>query len=298
MDKRMAMIIALVMAVLAALLIYAYLNKMKKEAYQGLDRVSVLVASENIKAGDTISVNNVAFFEFPEKYVGQRAISRDDAPTVLGAIAVNNIDRAQPILWSDVKKEKLGLDLGLADLVEPGRRAVTIPISGTSGLDGMLQNLQRVDLLFTFDINKFMPTVSKRPEQPSLDPSDIESLKQYYYASLMGDLQNQASANTAGKRTVVLFEDLLIIAVGSNMHQGIIPTDDAAKAAGYSSVTFLVTPEQAKILVFCNGEGKFDLMLRRTGDLAPVGANDMISYSTVLNLIQSNTTQFAPAGGM
>lgn len=288
MDKRLAMIIALVMAALAALLMYGYLDKVRQDAYKGLDRVSVLVASQDIAAGDTISVDNVGFLDFPEKYVGQRAVSREQGPTVLGAVAQNNIQADQPILWTDIKRETLELRQGLADLVEQGMRAVTIPVSGTSGLDGMLQSMQRVDVLFTFDLNKFAPSTPKRVDhQPSFDPTDIESMKRFYYSSLMGEAHEQLSAAGSGKRTAVLFENMLIIAVGSDMHQGMLPRDDPeATRTGYSSVTFLATPEQARILAFCSAEGKFDLVLRRTGDLAPAPPSGMVSYSTVLNLIQ------------
>ncbi|NCC52762.1 MAG: Flp pilus assembly protein CpaB [Spartobacteria bacterium] len=298
MDKRLAMLIAVVMAAIAAALIYGYTGKVKKDAYQGLDRIKVLVASQEIKAGDKLNAHNVAFDEYPTKYVGNRAIDPQQAYDVLGATVLNNIQSTQPIFWSDLQPQTLGQHYGLADIIEKGMRAFTIPVTDTAGMAGMLRPLQRIDLIFTFDINQFSPksgSTGSTELPPAYDPANLDQMRQHYIRSYMNDQGGGAQ----GKRSAVLFENMLIMAVGNQAPaQGIVPDLSAPTGkgasldgsdqtpAGYNSITLAVTPEQAKILTFCMGEGIMNIMLRRTGDETLVNDDEMVTYSTVLQTIK------------
>ncbi len=289
MNKKVAVIISFLVAIAAVALIYLYLNRMKKDVYKGMERVTILVAGGNLRAGSKLDARNLAFYEFPSKFVGRRCIMQAEGTSVIGATLLNNIELGKPILWSDIKEKALSGQMTLADMIEPGMRAVTIPVSGSAALAGMLHPMQRIDLLFTFQMSDF----AQKPKQSLVvgdQPVNIESLKKQVIQNAM------QRGNSKGRYTATLMQDMLIIAVGDKTSMGGIVDNSKAKTPGsggssYSSITLMATPEQAKMLTFCQGEGKFNVVLRRTGDNSSPTPNSMISFPQTLDYMEALVNQ-------
>lgn len=80
------------------------------------------------------------------------------------------------------------------------------------------------------------------------------------------DLNGLQTDDGTRKRAVTLMQSVLVLAVGSHMDRS---------AAGGNSVSLLVSPEQAQLLIISKGAGDLQLVLRNPDDLAvrePVSA--------------------------
>jgi pilus assembly protein CpaB len=67
----------------------------------------------------------------------------------------------------------------------------------------------------------------------------------------------------AGARTATILQNVPVVAAGQQMQP-----DSSGRAVNVPVVTLLVTPEQAEILTLAGNEGRIQLVLRNSGDLA------------------------------
>lgn len=145
MKKRLPVILALVFGLLAALLTYLYLQRQRADL--GAPK-TYLAAAADISKGAKFTDGNVVVKKLPEKYAPVNAVEVSDRMTLIGTQAVVNIRKDQVLLWEYVES---GIGRGgLSSLLQKGERAITIPVSNISGLEGMLQPNDRVDILGTF----------------------------------------------------------------------------------------------------------------------------------------------------
>lgn len=265
MNKNVPLIVAAVLGLLAVGLIYAYLNRMKQEVYKGMDMVHVLVASQDIAAGAALSQDNVAGRSYPQKYVGDRAILVSDATVVMNARLKNNIQKGQPVFWSDIEGPE-AVSAGLAAVIEKGMRALTIPVTEITGVAGMLKPNHRVDILFTFDSGLFEPLQDTQSGAAAM-PETMDDLRKAFLSQVKSQFQSAGKLNTA-----LLMENILILATGKAFPEGgILPQAGPDQGDVYNSVTLLVSPAQARIIAYVMDQGKLTLLMRnpQDADLAP-----------------------------
>lgn len=146
-GTRKYWLIALLCGLMAALLFFQYMQKIKA-GYQPDDLVQVVVASQNIKKDSVLTSGQLKTVEMPARYVAADSIH--DQEKVNGKIAIVDIVAGEPILsqklLSGSNKEKLSYSVPVS------RRAVAIPIDAVSGVAGNVQAGDRVDIIGTLDI--------------------------------------------------------------------------------------------------------------------------------------------------
>lgn len=146
MTKRQAFLLSLGAALAAAGLGHLYLVRLEQEVAGGT-KVSVLVASEDVSMGATLSSKAVALRDLPQAYLESRHIRASDAKRVLGVRVTAGIKANEAVLWSDLA-ELQGPARTLSTLVQKGTRAVSID-GRAADFDGLLRPGDRVDVLFT-----------------------------------------------------------------------------------------------------------------------------------------------------
>lgn len=159
-GTRKYWLIALLCGLIAALLFFQYMQKIKA-SYQPDDLVQVVVASQNIKKDSVLTDGQLKVVEMPARYAGNNSIH--DKEKVNGKIAIMDIAAGEPILsqklLSGSNKEKLSYSVPVS------RRAVAIPIDSVSGVAGNVQAGDRVDIIGTLDI---VPANSEKPVSYSI----------------------------------------------------------------------------------------------------------------------------------
>jgi pilus assembly protein CpaB len=144
-QKRYSLILvaALVVAAVATFVVYRAL-----EAARAENRVvtqSLVVASEQIPEGASLSRENLRVEKWPIGTIPDSAWSSIDS--AVGRVARVAIFEGEPIVAGRLAPP--GTDPGLQVKITPGLRAMAVRIDDVAGLSGLIQPNSRVDVLVT-----------------------------------------------------------------------------------------------------------------------------------------------------
>jgi pilus assembly protein CpaB len=187
-------------------------------------KVSVLMTAEDIPRGITITPEYVTTKEYPKEDVPEGALT-NPAQGMDRVVEVPMI-KGEPIL--DGKLAPKGSGRGLAAIVKPGMRAMTIQTTNVaSGVAGLIMPGDLVDVLMTMN-----------------DPGG-------------------GNDTTGGGSTKTLLTKIEVLAVDQRVNE---PTNGKVDPKEMRSVTLLVKPEQANMLDLGQNKGILHLTLRNPGD--------------------------------
>ncbi|NPV73703.1 MAG: Flp pilus assembly protein CpaB [Pelotomaculum sp.] len=226
MKNRLILILAVIVGLAAAGGTYVYLDNLKKSYVISGDFTRVAVARQRIPARTRITAQMIELKDIPAKYINElAAVSPEE---IVGKIAKSEILPGEQILRDRLAQGSSATD-GLAFMLQPGKRAVTVAVNEVSGLAGLIKPGDRVDVVGTFDLQG----------APGQEKSSITSI-------LIQDVD-------------VLSTDQATIPLQENGQNG-------KKEAPARTVTLSVTPEQAQPLVLCSEKGTIRLILRPATD--------------------------------
>jgi pilus assembly protein CpaB len=187
------------------------------------DVYEVLVADMDLAAGSFIKPSQVTWQRWPTDDVPESYVlkGRRKLEEMVGAVVRRGVAAGEPITDGAVVKPG---DRGfLAAVLEPGTRAVSVPITATSGNSGLIFPGDRVDLILT----------------------------QTLAATENGDVTRRVSET--------VLEDIRIIAMGADTSDQ--PEDGKANEKA-KTATLEVTPRQAETVTLVTELGKLSLSLR------------------------------------
>lgn len=146
------MLLALVFAGLAGWGTLSYLNSREAELRQAaasLDgpSVEVVVASAAVSPGETISLDNMAIAEVPQKYLPQDAIPPSEFELYAEKTILVPLDPGRPLLRSYISG--LSHQSSFSAQLKEGWRAMTLPVDELSAVAGMLEAGDFVDLVIS-----------------------------------------------------------------------------------------------------------------------------------------------------
>jgi pilus assembly protein CpaB len=141
---RKVLLAAIAVTIAGAVLLYLHQERFKEETVGG-QPVSVLMATQDIRAGTLLSKEMIGVRQLPQKYVEGRHIMAADAQRILGVRAQTTVRANSSLLWTDVSMGDPG-QRDLSMLIKTGMRAITIKATATVGL---LRPGDRVDVLLT-----------------------------------------------------------------------------------------------------------------------------------------------------
>ncbi|MDP6117294.1 MAG: Flp pilus assembly protein CpaB [Planctomycetota bacterium] len=150
MKAKLALLAALILAILAALAVRQFVQDKERAIYASHKPVSILVAARNINEGEVVSGPSLMIKEYPRSFLPPDAITSNDRATVTGKKATRNIRGGDPIQWNDLLDKDREKERGLQNLLAVGERAMTISVTKTSGVGGMIRPGDRVDIYATF----------------------------------------------------------------------------------------------------------------------------------------------------
>ncbi|MGI6143481.1 MAG: Flp pilus assembly protein CpaB [bacterium] len=144
---RPLLLLALILGLLTAFFIYLYMEQLREE-YTGEEvLVPVVVAARDITAPVQITAEMVTLVEIDPRWRHQGAATALE--DVLDLWATRDFAAGeqvlQPLLVAGGEQD------ALVYRIPAGMRAVTIPITAVTGVDGRLRPGDRIDVLVTFD---------------------------------------------------------------------------------------------------------------------------------------------------
>ncbi len=109
----------------------------------------VLVAKSNMKPGTFVQAANLEWIAWPKEGVAPGFVVKGEKQMedFIGSVARMSITRGEPI--TEARLVKPGDRGFLAAVLQPGSRAMTVPINATSGNAGFVFPGDRVDLILT-----------------------------------------------------------------------------------------------------------------------------------------------------
>ena len=111
--------------------------------------VSVVVPRENIAKGDRLTIDKLASRRVPEQFVPSDAILASDIDSIIDRTLLTGVLYGRPMVWHAVTSTK---SRTFSDVVELGRRAMTIKINDVDAIDGLLRPGDKIDVMGTFQL--------------------------------------------------------------------------------------------------------------------------------------------------
>lgn len=187
--------------------------------------VEILVADTSVAAGTFLKPQHLRWQRWPTDDVPETYILKEvDGPEargeMVGAVVRRGIPEGEPITTGGVVKPG---DRGfLAAVLQPGMRAVSLPINPTSGNSGLIFPGDRVDLILTQQINEQTGGASRRVSETVL-------------------------------------QDMRVLAMGSETSD---EAEEGTAHEKARTATLEVTPRQAEKVALVTELGKLSLSLR------------------------------------
>lgn len=264
-------IISVVVGVLAFLMTSQYLRgkledleKERQEMYKGATKISVVAAAQDIPSGTVLKQDDLGMKEVFEAAVRDDVVTPDDANMILGKKTLFGIKSGGPISWSYIEGgERAGR--GLAPIINPGMRAISLSVGGAAAVSGMVQPNDHIDVLGTF----YFPSKTV--------PGEMETV------------------------TLTVLQDVTVLATGQTLAKQQLASRRTERATSYSAVTLEVTPREAELLVFAQQmKGRLTLSLRNPGDVSFESDLPEINFEHLqnklpeLNLYRQRTIRHKP----
>lgn len=227
-KAKWQLIVAVVLGLLATLLVYAYVQKAKEEAVKGWILVDVIVASRDIPAGAGLDLGMLAKRRVPKQFLSEGVVVPQERDQLVGQRINVPLKRGDLLRWVDIGERGEG-KAGLSDRIKEGDRAMSIPVDIISSVSGFVRPNDHVDILGTF----VLPPTGKggMPE----------------------------------KIVMTILQNVTVIETGDRMAQ--LARAAHAGTASINTLTLLVTPEEAEMLVMAQESGKLTTVLRNPKDV-------------------------------
>ncbi len=222
---------AVVMAGCAFLLAHRYLQGQAAATRQQLvgqyATREVLVAARQLPAATTLEPQMLARRAVPERFLASDALGTDAAAATIGRRLNRALDGGEPITGSSLTAAGT---VELSALVEPGLRALTIPVDESNAAAGLISPGDYVDLLLV-----------TRPDAPGSEALVRPLLQAVRVVATGQQMQRQAGA-------------------------GALEGDGSAVGVSYATVTLRLRPEDAERVLVAQRMGELSVLLRPAGD--------------------------------
>jgi len=247
---------AIALAVIGVLMMQSHVRKEKQAYRRSLERemICVLVAESSISEGEEIRSDDLSFRQVtkeeqpwstikisdPERDLGAKRQYEDLLATLTGRTVSRAVPTGDFLLWTDIVQEDRK---ALGDALESNQRGVAVQVDPGSVLSGLLQPNDRVDVLATYETG----------------------------IVVSGSEADRWRGNVRVNKTVVVLEDVAVMAVGNKMARDIKPTQVSTRGI---SVVLALDPDQALVLSHVHKEAKISLLLRARGQTDTVGYDE------------------------
>ena len=241
--RFIGIIIALVLALVAGIAVLSFTGKEDKQEVLvnpqapniNIERVNVLTAAQDIPVGTKIESTMVDRQGWPKHLVLEQFITENDAASVIDTVSRGAFLKGEPLIRSKLaNKDDPSF---LAAMLPEGMRVVTIQTDAVSGLAGFVFPGDRVDVLFTHEI-----------EAPAAQP-------------IPGTSETMGGDEPPTRLTEVLVSDIKVLAVDQ---KSTAAGDKELKAP--TTVSVEVTAQDAQRIRLASIRGTLALALRSLKD--------------------------------
>lgn len=271
--KLAPLISVMLMGAAAAGLGYYYLRSSEQETVANLEKKAdkalktVVVPTKPLLAGTAVTMDMVASRPVPATFVHTDALTPDTFSRFSGQELTVNVEPGMPLLATFfAPKRKV-----FSDEIEPGVRAITIPVDEISSISGLLRAGDRIDFMFVAE-----------------QKNDSDGA---FVVPLLQDVIVRAT----GKITAEEFAARRKLSVPS-------ASDDPYAKQSFSTVTVGLQPKDAQKLILAQRMGKIIAALRNSADretlASGTNSSDLTDSINSLRPTKPANNLFASASNM
>jgi len=270
MGGKVAVALALVIGLATSYAVYQYVNGVQQEA-KPIPMAQVVTAAREIPARTVVTTDMLRVAQIPAVSKLPQAIL--DPSQATGKVSKLPISTGEQVLTDKLFGDRV--ESGLAFVVPPGKRAVSVAVTEVVGSGGLIVPGDDVDVVAVLDLVK-APAADQKPggsPQPSASPSALpesEAVAQY----ILQNVEVLAVAQKVEGDTP---------APTSNGSNPLVParsqppqpaTQQPLAQPGAHTVTLAVAPDEAARLILAEDKGRIRLVLRAHGDASTVKMPD------------------------
>jgi len=253
--KRFSLLISLAAGLFAVVAVSLYISAREAALLEQVALQDVVVATRDILQNTVVDERLVELSQVPQKYLQPGAVT--SLADAIGRVAVVPVPTGAQLLGPGLLG---GGRVGLAFEVPRGMRAVTVAANDVSGVAGLIQPGNFIDLIGTFEYGR--PTGVQGGQMTYADErTETLTLAQNVQVVAVGaEFQGrQAVARTAFDDPEAEAE----VAAEMEMAAG-------AEAISMQNVTVLVAPQQVQELVLAQQVGTISMSLRSALDIGEI----------------------------
>ena len=239
MDRQKILLIFGAAWVSAALLTYLLYSSMKAPKVE--KTVAIQAAAHDMAAGTRLRKEDLKIVHVSEKDAPKAAITPESS--IVDRPLLYPVYANEPITGGKISS--VGGAEGIPATIDIGKRAISVPISDTSGVSGLIQPRSHVDVLFT--------------KPGSMNEAVTTTILEDVIVLAIGRTTESANAAT-------------VVPATTNQN---VPRPTAA--------TLLVTPEQTRLLELAKNQGRISLALRNPLDKTNAADNSATTSSALYN---------------
>jgi len=260
-KSKVALAVAIALAILAAVGIKAFLEGQQQRISGSTSEVEILVAKKDIRQGTIVESGMVVARKVPKEAIvsGLSILDTDINRGVVGSRILQTVKEGEPLFWSffGSQTERTQPAKGLP----PGYRQIAIPVDKVTGCAGRLIPGSVVDVLVTL-------RVRRAPNSP------IEPVTQTVLTGM-----------------TVIAVDLYEMAPSR-----ILTSRQRRNFSAYSTVTLRALPQQATLLAFLADQGKLHLVIRAPDDASwkDPAAIEKVTIQNLDDIIQKAAKEEPP----
>lgn len=276
MNRNVIIVLAggVLIAVLVAVLMSAILSggdSKKEQVVQKLPETKIMVASQKIGAGQSLTNENVEWKTWPQSAAFPGTIRRkgQEKPAEARKAKFRRaVAQGEPITEASLIEEDSKF---VVDVLAPGMRAVAIKVNAEATAGGFVAPGDYVDVMLTYRV-----TIKPMSEDKTIKAAQQQIIEQ----------------NVDKYTTETILQNLKVLA----LDQASVLSEDKAKVG--KTVTLEVTPKEAEILALAQRVGNLSLSLRGVGDDKIVERTEPVTTDERLTTILDEVVkEFESQGG-
>ncbi len=235
MKNVVATVVAILLGLVSVYLVHSYVQS---KIGQKEKTVSVVAATRPIGAGTKLTTEVLAKRELAETALPPGFIPADAFSQALGRELQFPARTGDPILWSMLRSET-GRP---AELVPPGKRAVTFPVSLPASVANQVQPGDEVDIFCT---------IATYAQDVKVEGHTVLS---------------RAGRELKNMETMLLLTKVKVLSVDFRTNRRATAGYQESELQGYGTITVVATPEEAEAIIFTQNFAQLSCALRNPRD--------------------------------
>lgn len=263
MGGKVVVALALIVGLATSYMVYRYVNGVQQDA-KPIPMAQVVTAAREIPARTVVTTDMLRVSQLPAITKLPQAIV--DPSQAAGKVSKEPITTGEQVLTNKLFGDRV--ESGLAFVVPPGKRAVSVAVNEVVGSGGLIVPGDNVDVVAVLDLKA--PPPDQKPgaaPQPSASANavpDSEAAAQY----ILQNVEVLAVAQTLEGDTPVTSNNGPLAPARSQPPQPAAQQPPAQPLA--HTVTLAVAPDEAARLILAEDKGRIRLVLRAHGDTSTV----------------------------